>query len=152
MHPTQEEKYKAFRQLPEELQDAITSAASVEINQTIGREYTLPPEKVALLAQEIGLVLLGFSPPSGFPKKLQERLGIIEEQAKKIASAVEQETFAPVAGPLKKIYGHTNQNSAPPLSGASVEAPTSLWSVIARKRSDEGGIFATMKQRREIEE
>ncbi len=96
---------ESYKKLPKDVQDAITSVDTADILRQIGDEKNMMIDKVGELADETGLVLLGFTHPSQFVSHLSERLGIEKSIAKEIAEEVNTRIFFPIRENLKKIHG-----------------------------------------------
>ena len=102
---TNEQLMENYKKLPKDVQDAITSVDTADILRQIGDGKKLMIDKVGELADETGLVLLGFTHPSQFVSHLSERLGIEKPLAKEIAEEVNARIFFPIRENLKKIHG-----------------------------------------------
>ncbi len=96
---------ESYKKLPKDVQDAITSVDTADILRQIGDEKNMMIDKIGELADETGLVLLGFTHPSQFVSRLAERLGIEKTLAKEIAEQVNTRIFFSIRENLKKIHG-----------------------------------------------
>ncbi len=102
---TKEQLLEAYNKLPKALQDAIISVDSAKIIREIGEKHKLMLDNVGELADETGLVMLGFTSPNQFIPNLAQRLNIDRNLAKEIAEEINSQVFFPVREQLKKIYG-----------------------------------------------
>jgi hypothetical protein len=101
----QEQLQEAYRKLPKDIQDAIFSVDVAEIIRTTGEKHKLMIDKIGELADETGLVMLGFTHPSQFISHLAERLEVDKAVAKEIAEEINTKVFFPIRENLKKIHG-----------------------------------------------
>lgn len=93
-----------YEKLPSDLREAIFSEENADKIQEISKKYSLYVDKMGELAEESGLVMLGFTHPKDFIKNLSERLGVDAEKAKEIAKDVNEQIFGPVRESLKKLH------------------------------------------------
>lgn len=109
---TKEQFNEIFKTLPKDIKEAIISAESAEIIQTIAKNNNILPEKVKSLGDEVGLVMMGITKLKDFSKNLENRLGISSETSQKIIKDVNEMIFKNIQESLKKLNGE-NQNIAP---------------------------------------
>lgn len=102
---TPEQLKEVYRKLPQSVQDAIFSIDTAEIIREIGEKYKLMIDKTGELADETGLVMLGFTHPKDYIPHLAERLGVDKEVAKEIGEEINSKVFFPIRENLKKIHG-----------------------------------------------
>lgn len=93
-----------FKNLPQDLKDAIFDVANAGAIQAIAKKYGLNIEQTGNLADEIGLLMLGETHPKDFVANLNKRLGADPETTKKVAQEVNEQIFAKVRESLKKIH------------------------------------------------
>jgi len=105
MQPTKEQLKESYKNLPQDVRNAIFSIDTANVLRQIGDEKKMMIDKIGELADETGLVLLGFTHPSQFVSHLSERLGIEKSIAKEIAEEVNTKIFFPIRENLKKIHG-----------------------------------------------
>jgi len=98
---------KAYERLPESLQDAVASTDIDNLVQEIGKSFNLHIDQVGALAEETGLVLLGFAHPREFVGNIQRRLKISSEEAQKIGGAIDDEIFTQVREGLRSLHEET---------------------------------------------
>jgi len=120
---TQEQLQEAYRKLPKDIQDAIFSVDVAEAIKAIGEKYKLMIDKIGELADETGLVMLGFTHPSQFVSHLADRLEIDKTIAKEIAEEINLKVFSPIRENLKKIHGMKEEATEEAGQTASLEAP-----------------------------
>ena len=108
-----------YRDLPEDIQQALFSSATSDAILAIGKKNELAIDKIGELVDETGLVMLGITPPSDYVKNLVNRLSVPQEKAKAIAEEINQKVFQPVRESLKKIHGI----GSAPSSTLGVESP-----------------------------
>lgn len=102
---TQEELRERYLKLPKQLQDALFSVDSAEAVRQIGEKYKLMIDKIGLLADETGYVMLGITHPKDFISKISERLQVDQKTARLLAEEINEKIFAPVREHLKKLHG-----------------------------------------------
>lgn len=125
--PTFIEIQGAFKKLPRAIQDLYFSEDIAKTAQLIGNKYHLHIDQIGALGDEIGLVMLGFTPTSKFTDHLIERLKVDSDQAKNITNEVNKEIFAKIRAELQKREGETepdrdqvlNEIENPPKAAAS---------------------------------
>ncbi len=125
---TQEQLREAYRKLPQDVQEAIFSVDTAEIIREIGEKHKLMIDKIGELADEIGLVMLGFTHPSQFISNLGDRLGVDKVIAKEIAEEVNSKIFFPIRENLKKIHAMEEAQAPAPTPAeaeSGVGVPTS---------------------------
>ncbi len=101
---TNEELLESYQNLPKDIQDAILSVDTADIIREIGENHKLMIDKIGELADETGLVMLGFTHPSEFIPHLSERLDVDRTLAKEIAEEINTKIFFPIRENLKKIH------------------------------------------------
>ena len=95
---------KKFKNLPQDLRDAILSVDTANIIQSIAKKHVLTIDKMGKLADEIGLLMLGITHPKNFISNLEKKLGINSETIKKITEEINIQIFAKVRRSLKRIH------------------------------------------------
>ncbi len=123
---TKEQIMTAYRNLPEDIKEAMFSVETVEILREIGEKHKLMIDKIGELANETGLVMLGLTHPSQYISHLAERLQIDHNQAKEIAEEINTLVFFPIKENLKKIHGiktPTPEEVGPPAGEARAPTP-----------------------------
>ncbi len=127
---TREQLNERYKSLPKDVQEAIIGIETADIIGQIGNEKKMMIDKVGELADETGLVLLGFTRPSQFVSHLSERLRMEKSAAKEIAEEINTRIFFPIRENLKKIHGLREEEAekeeieAPTLAESDVGVPT----------------------------
>lgn len=103
--PSNEQLLAKYQSLPNDLQEAILSVDTATIIHEVGTKHKLMIDKVGGLADETGLVMLGFTHPKDYITNLSERLKVDREIAKEIAEEINSQVFFPIREHLKKIHG-----------------------------------------------
>jgi hypothetical protein len=111
---TDEQIREKYNNLPEDLKKAIFGVETAGILKIIGEKYQLYLDKIGVLGNETGLVMLGITHPNNFISNLAERLKIDKETARKIGEEVNNQIFAKVRESLKKIHGIVPPPPQPP--------------------------------------
>ncbi len=96
---------ETFEKLPEDVREAMFSVDTAMVIQEIRQKHKLMIDKMGELADETGLVMLGFTHPKDYIPHLTERLAVSREVAKEIAEEVNSRVFFSVRERLKKIHG-----------------------------------------------
>lgn len=99
-----DEIFEHYEKLPEELKDALTSVNISDQLFEIGKKINLTVEKMGLMAEEIGYVILGFTKPQEFTSLLQKNLEVDIELASQIASEINRKIFLPLREALKQAH------------------------------------------------
>jgi len=93
-----------YQKLPDVLKDAMFSADVSDLVFEIGKKHGLSIDKIGLLADEIGYIIVGLARPSEFSKNLAQALGTDENQTREIAAEVNHQIFFPLREALKKTH------------------------------------------------
>lgn len=102
---TQEEIFKRYEELPEDLKTAMYSASTAEIIYQIGKKHGLNIEETGDLTTEVAKILLGLNHPKNFISTLADVFDLSKEKATEIAQDVNHEIFFPIREELKKLHG-----------------------------------------------
>lgn len=103
MKISREQFLELYKDLPEELQYAMSSERTIDATERLIREYELSEGQSSALIEIIGHTLLGISAPSDCEQCLV-KAGIAKEKAKKIDQAVNRVIFFPVRRILNELY------------------------------------------------
>ena len=117
---------ESFQKLPADVKTAIYSVETSRAIEQIADTHHLLIDKMGMLAEEVGLVMLGATHPKDFIRNLSDKLGVDRETAKKIADDVNQHIFAKVRESLRKLHGITEEKetaAAPSAPPAMKETP-----------------------------
>jgi len=112
-----------FKNLPQDLKDAIFDVDSPNVVLAIAKKYGLQIDQAGELADEIGLLMLGVTHPRDFVAKLAKRLGTDSETTRKIAEEINSQIFSKVKESLKKIHSVEEAEIVPPAPAAVPIAP-----------------------------
>lgn len=99
---TPEEVERRFQALPQDVQQAIYSANTNSALLAIGQKHQLHIDQLSTLEAQILFFVVGLIEPADFAKKLENRLGVNEETAKKISQDVDSEITGKIRASLKK--------------------------------------------------
>ena len=113
----------AFLKLPKDVQRAMFSSLTSDRIFEIGSKHGLAIDKMGLLSQEIGVVLLGEKRASQFVESLQKALGLNHEKAYEIAQDVNHSIFYEIRENLKKIHGVPVTEALIPEKPLGVQTP-----------------------------
>lgn len=102
-----------FNALPDDVKNVLSSEQTAAALDEIGTKNGLLEDRVDVLVNETGYILLGLSHPSQFIGNLTTKMGISRENAEHIAKAVNEEIFAAVRESLKKIHNIGTPGAVP---------------------------------------
>ena len=105
MQYTQPQLRELYSKLPQDLKDAIFGVDAADAIESIGKKYSLLIDKIGILAEEIGSVMLGLTHPKDFISNLAKRLQVDQITAKSVARDVNEQIFKKVRESLMKIHG-----------------------------------------------
>lgn len=100
----QKEVWKLFEGLPDNLKDALLSESTANTISDISKRYEIKEEKIPRMAEIIGNVLMGISPPEELPQTLAKELQIERERARKISQEINRFILYPVKSSLAEFY------------------------------------------------
>ena len=107
MDYTKEQLEAAFKKLPDDVREAVTSVDTAQALNEIGASFGLHIDQEAELESEISLYLMGLTMPSDFAPHLEERLEITHKRAQEIAAEANDKIFLKVRQSILKIQqGH----------------------------------------------
>jgi hypothetical protein len=100
---TQEEFWKLYQKLPQELRDALfAEETGNSIYEICKRNEVL--DNLDQIVDYVGRVLIGLLPPNEFQDTLEKELGIETEKAKRITREITRYVFFPVKTSLEGLY------------------------------------------------
>src|SRR3989344_8458457 len=97
--------FQRYESLPDDLKDALMGVTTADAIYEVGRKADLNVEKIGELDEEVGLIILGFTPSANFISDLKTILGINEEKATEIASEINERVFLSIRESLKRLHG-----------------------------------------------
>lgn len=101
---TQEQLWKLYENLPEELKEAVFSAETADNIYNACKRNRIPEEKISEVAKYTGRTLMGLLPPDEFQKTLEKEANLSDETAKIISLEISRFIFYPVKNQLEEIY------------------------------------------------
>ena len=116
---TQEQFWKFYKKLPQELKDALFSEETGNAIYDICKRNEVL-EKLGEISECIGQVLLGVLSPTEFQKILEEKMELGMEKSKKIFHEINRLIFSPVKYSLSELYETEIARVAPP---SEIEKP-----------------------------
>ena len=128
MKYTVEEINEKFKSLPEELQEAITSANTITKLDGISKKYSLMLDQASELGDEVGLFMVGLVKQKDFVKNIAERMGVRLSVAESISRDINAEVFDPIRDSLQKMQEGEGMDDpvyqSRPLPPTNLPAPT----------------------------
>lgn len=90
-------------ELPEDVQQAVTSADVGQRIQKLGAKHSLHVDQIGALGDETYMVMLGFTDPAEFDDTLTSQLNIPKEKAEALAQDVSNEIFMPIRESMQEF-------------------------------------------------
>ncbi|MBU4298812.1 hypothetical protein KJ636_02120 [Patescibacteria group bacterium] len=106
-----EQVWKLIDKLPKELEDAFFSAEIAKHIREICKRNEVV-DKISVIAEQIGYVLLGLLPIEEFKEYLEQELG--KETAKRVSHEINRFIFFPVKQSLAELYKEPTEAGAAP--------------------------------------
>ena len=96
--------------LPEDVKDAIFGIDTAELMRKISAEHKLTIKQMGELADETGLLMMGFVKLNEYIPDIAKRLKVDKEIAGQIAKSVNARIFARIRDSLKKIHAPNGED------------------------------------------
>lgn len=110
---TKEELWKMYKELPEELQEALFSVENADRIDDICEEHAIA-ESSRPITKQIGNVLLGIVPVQEFENILVKEVGLKKATAQEVNRRIYRAIFYPIKMELEQLHGI--QTAQAPLS------------------------------------
>ncbi len=105
---SREQALERYETLPENLKEALFSAANAQIIRRLGETYHLSDDKISILATIAGDVILGFLHPNDLAAEIRSSLNLDynlnPQLAVSIAQEIDHRILMPFRNDLEKIY------------------------------------------------
>jgi hypothetical protein len=95
---------KMFSELPDDVKEAMTSVDTVDILKEIQEKYHFHLDQIGDLSAEVGMLMLGATPPQRFISNIEKNLNITKEVATEIATTVNEKIFKKVRHSLMELH------------------------------------------------
>ena len=122
---TREQFLKLYKNLPFELQEALSSEETSNNIYDICKKYNLD-EEIEEFVEYVGQVLIGVLPPEEFQGALEKELKLKKDVAKKVFQEIHRFVFFPVKENLAALYGKEIIPTAKPAVPPSAAAPPGM--------------------------
>ena len=99
-----EELKEKFLNIPEDIQEAISSNEVNEKLLALADKYELQFDEAEELTKEIGYIMLGLRQKKDFVKNIQKASGLNFEKSKEMAEEINNTIFADIRESLRKIH------------------------------------------------
>ena len=133
MDETEQLIFEQFKQLPQDVQDAITSNRVREQIKAIGEKHQLHIDQIGSLETETTFIMIGLEPAKDYIRNIARELRLDGATAQKIAVDVNEQIFRPVRESLKKIHEIADTDSTTPTPlPQNTEIPESLKTTIEK--------------------
>lgn len=96
--------------LPKELKDIINIFEWDSLVEEIGKKHNLTPYKIFTLQIETALVLIGLVAPNLYIENIEQKVGVNQEEAKKITMETNQKIFTPMMNKLNETIKNNLPN------------------------------------------
>lgn len=103
-----------FKELPQKVRDAITSADIEAHLRQLAEKHKLHLDQWALLENEVMLTMLGFQKTADLAKNIASEVGVQEDVADALAADISQNVFAPIRDELEKALNAGEEAPKPP--------------------------------------
>lgn len=101
---TQQQALKRWDTISDTLREALVSEQNVAILNKIAETEHISEEKVLIISQVAGYVLMGFLHPEDVAQELKERMQIDGRVAQNIAQTLNTKVFTPLRSEIDKVY------------------------------------------------
>lgn len=101
-----------FKQLPKVVQDSIMSADVQKRLRDLASAHKLHVDEWDALENEVMLTILGFEKPEDLEKNIQKETGTSAEEARAIATSINQIVFEPIRQELERQLSHPEAQEA----------------------------------------
>jgi hypothetical protein len=112
---------KMFAELPDDVKEAMTSVDTVDILKEIQDKYHFHLDQIGDLSAEVGMLMLGATPPQRFISNVEKNLSITKEIATEIATTINEKIFKKVRHSLMELHAMTSSDTSKPASGVVKE-------------------------------
>lgn len=102
---TDEQIFKILEKLPGDLKEALFSVETAEKIGEVCEKYEIPGEKVSLVANCVGQVLLGILSPEELEGALEKEVGLKKDVARGAGQQIYRYIFFPVKESLAALSG-----------------------------------------------
>ncbi len=125
-----------FKELPEKVRAAITSADVEAHLRTLSEKHKLHVDQWAVLENEVMLTMLGFQKTADLAKNIAHEVGIQEDAAEALAADVSKVVFEPIREELEHLApepegSDTAQGAVEIREASEVEIPTAPIAEVA---------------------
>ncbi|OHA63989.1 MAG: hypothetical protein A2940_00175 [Candidatus Wildermuthbacteria bacterium RIFCSPLOWO2_01_FULL_48_29] len=107
----QDEMWKIYEKLPEELKQAVFSAENADHTFSICERYGI--NECPKVASLIGLVLMGVMLPRNFEGALAKEMGLDNDTAQRVSQEVNRFIFYPVKQQLEQLHAKPGEVGTP---------------------------------------
>lgn len=120
---TKQQALNRWDNLPIILREAMFSERNADILWSVCKEQHLSEDKIRIVANFVGDVIMGFTHPEDLAKEIKEALGINIEIANSISVEINRKIFMPLKSEIDKVYAPAGalaeeklaEESAPPV-------------------------------------
>lgn len=102
--PTQDKALERWDLLPLSLREALFAESTADFLEKTCQDEHVPQEKIKIVSQIAGYVLLGFIHPEDVAGEIKERLNLDQRTAIDIQNALNQRIFTPLRADIDKAY------------------------------------------------
>ena len=111
MTHTREQLREIYKNLPEEIKDALDSVELLDLIEEIGKKFHLHIDQQGKISNEIGLMLFGITRPENFIDKLIKAVELTPEVAGEITKELNTKIFFPIRKSIERVHSTASQNA-----------------------------------------
>ncbi len=101
---TEEQIQKRYDSLPIKLRDISDSENAIEMVRQLCRTHHLDEDRVLIIEQLIGLVILGFISVEELSQEIQENIHLNPRHSAELSQEINRKIFSPIKSELEKVY------------------------------------------------
>lgn len=110
---TEQQLQKRYYSLSQKIRDVLDSENNLESIRQICRIHHLNDnEKILIVEQLVGLILLGFVPVNDFSREISENIYLNKQHADDIAADINRKIFLLIRSDLEKVYSPVSEGEA----------------------------------------
>lgn len=104
MQYTSQQLRKIYKELPEDIKEAIDNIDATYVIDEVGKKFNLHLDQISKLGEETGFVLLGVADPMEFVSNISEKLGIDKNIASQIVGEINEKIFVDIKESLREVH------------------------------------------------
>jgi hypothetical protein len=101
---TYEQIVEQYKRLPQDIKEAVDLLDPAGAIGQIGQKYVLHIDQIGILADQVAMVIIGFSRPENFVTNIIARIGLDRAVAEGIAREVNEQIFLKIRESLQELH------------------------------------------------